>query len=117
MGEEKKGFFKRLVAGLTKTRDNIVSGIDSIFNGFSNIDDDFIFEFSNRLKDTRNFYTHGANIEKNKKRFTKIEEFLRTSLILDYVIYYYILKALYGEGQDSRIFELPFLENGIKSNK
>lgn len=80
-------------------------------------DDDFIFEFSNRLKDTRNFYTHGANIEKNKKRFTKIEEFLRTSLILDYVIYYYILKALYGEGQDSRIFELPFLENGIKSNK
>ena len=31
MGEEKKGFFKRLVAGLTKTRDNIVSGIDSIF--------------------------------------------------------------------------------------
>ena len=34
---EKKGFFKRLVEGLTKTRDNIVSGIDSIFNGFSNI--------------------------------------------------------------------------------
>ena len=23
MGEEKKGFFKRLVSGLTKTRDNI----------------------------------------------------------------------------------------------
>ena len=23
MGEEKKGFFKRLVAGLTKTRDNM----------------------------------------------------------------------------------------------
>ena len=34
MGEEKKGFFKRLVSGLTKTRDNIVSGMDSIFNGF-----------------------------------------------------------------------------------
>ena len=30
MGEEKKGFFKRLVSGLTKTRDNIVSGMDSI---------------------------------------------------------------------------------------
>ena len=28
MGEEKKGFFKRLVSGLTKTRDNIVSGMD-----------------------------------------------------------------------------------------
>jgi len=26
MSEEKKGFFKRLVSGLTKTRDNIVAG-------------------------------------------------------------------------------------------
>ena len=31
MSEEKKGFFKRLVAGLTKTRDNIVSGLMMIF--------------------------------------------------------------------------------------
>ncbi len=38
MAEEKKGgFFKRLVAGLGKTRDNIVSGMDSIFSGFSHI--------------------------------------------------------------------------------
>ena len=29
---EKQGFFKRLVSGLTKTRDNIVSGMDSIFH-------------------------------------------------------------------------------------
>lgn len=28
--EEKKGFFKRLVEGLTKTRDNVVSKIDEI---------------------------------------------------------------------------------------
>ena len=42
--EEKKGFFKRLVEGLTKTRNNIVSGIDSIFSGFSSIDDDFYDE-------------------------------------------------------------------------
>lgn len=32
--EEKKGFFRRLVSGLTKTRDNIVSGMDSIFTDF-----------------------------------------------------------------------------------
>ena len=32
------GFFDRLVQGLTKTRNNIVSGIDAIFNGFSKID-------------------------------------------------------------------------------
>ena len=44
--EEKKGFFKRLVAGLTKTRDNIVSGIDAIFRGFSSIDDDFYDEIN-----------------------------------------------------------------------
>ena len=29
---EKVGFFKRLVQGLSKTRDNIVSVIDSIFS-------------------------------------------------------------------------------------
>ena len=47
--EEKKGFFKRLVAGLTKTRDNIVSGIDSIFNGFYSIDDEFYEEIEEIL--------------------------------------------------------------------
>ena len=35
------GFFSKLKEGLTKTRDNIVSGIDSVFSGFSSIDDDF----------------------------------------------------------------------------
>lgn len=45
MSEEKKGgFFSRLVSGLTKTRDNIVSGMDSIFHGFTHIDDDFYEE-------------------------------------------------------------------------
>ena len=39
MAEE--GFFKRLISGLAKTRDNIVSGMDGIFFGFSNIDEDF----------------------------------------------------------------------------
>jgi fused signal recognition particle receptor len=49
MEEKKKGFFGRLVAGLTKTRDNIVRGIDSVFNGFSNIDDDFYEEIEEIL--------------------------------------------------------------------
>ncbi|MCI8494573.1 MAG: signal recognition particle-docking protein FtsY [Lachnospiraceae bacterium] len=49
MAEEKKGFFRRLVKGLTKTRDNIVSGIDSIFSGFSKIDDDFYDEIEEIL--------------------------------------------------------------------
>ena len=46
---EEKGFFKRLVSGLTKTRDNIVSGMDSIFHGFSKIDEDFYEELEEVL--------------------------------------------------------------------
>lgn len=47
--EEKKGFFKRLAEGLSKTRNNIVAGIDSIFSGFSSIDDDFYEEIEETL--------------------------------------------------------------------
>ena len=46
---EEKGFFKRLVSGLTKTRDNIVSGMDSIFHGFTKIDEDFYEELEEVL--------------------------------------------------------------------
>ena len=49
MAEGKKGFFGRLVEGLAKTRNNIVSGIDSIFSGFSHIDDDFYEELEEIL--------------------------------------------------------------------
>lgn len=49
MGEEKKGFFARLKNGLAKTRDNIVKGMDSVFNGFSAIDDDFYEELEEVL--------------------------------------------------------------------
>ena len=49
MAEEKKGFFKRLAAGLSKTRDNIVSGMDAIFTGFSKIDEDFYEELEEIL--------------------------------------------------------------------
>lgn len=49
MAEEKMGFFKRLVSGLTKTRNNIVSSMDSIFHGFSKIDEDFYEELEEVL--------------------------------------------------------------------
>jgi fused signal recognition particle receptor len=49
MSEEKKGLFSRLKEGLTKTRDNIVKGIDSVFSGFSSIDDDFYEELEEIL--------------------------------------------------------------------
>ncbi len=47
--KKKKGFFGRLVEGLTKTRDNIVKGIDNVFSGFSSIDDDFYEEIEEIL--------------------------------------------------------------------
>ena len=49
MSEEKKGFFARLKEGLTKTRNNIVHGIDAVFGGFSSIDEDFYEELEEIL--------------------------------------------------------------------
>ncbi len=49
MGEEKMGFFARLKSGLKKTRDNIVNGIDSVFSGFSSIDEEFYEELEEIL--------------------------------------------------------------------
>ena len=49
MAEEKKGVFRRLVSGLTKTRQNIVSGLDSLFHGFSSIDEEFYEELEEIL--------------------------------------------------------------------
>ncbi len=43
------GFFSKLVSGLSKTRDNIISGIDSIFTGASEIDEDFYEELEELL--------------------------------------------------------------------
>jgi len=49
MGENKTGFFGKLVQGLTKTRNSIAHGIDAIFSGFSSIDDDFYEELEETL--------------------------------------------------------------------
>ncbi len=49
MGENKSGFFSKLVKGLSKTRNNIAHGIDTIFSGFSSIDDDFYEELEEIL--------------------------------------------------------------------
>ncbi len=49
MSEEKKGFFSRLKQGLTKTRNNIVQGMDSVFRGYSQIDEEFYEELEEVL--------------------------------------------------------------------
>lgn len=47
--EKKKGFFKRLVSGLGKTRKNISEGFSSLFSGFSELNDDFYEELEEIL--------------------------------------------------------------------
>lgn len=46
---EKKGFFRRLREGMAKTRNNIASGLNSLFHGFSKIDEDFYEELEEIL--------------------------------------------------------------------
>ncbi len=46
---KEKGFFSRLVSGLTKTRDSINASFDNLFKGFSSIDDDFYDELEETL--------------------------------------------------------------------
>ena len=43
------GFFSKLQDCLSKTRDNIVRGIDNVFNGYSDIDEDFYDELEETL--------------------------------------------------------------------
>ncbi len=46
---EKVSFWQRLIKGLTKTRDNFIKSMDYVFNGFTNIDEDFYEELEEVL--------------------------------------------------------------------
>ena len=46
---KEKGFFSRLKAGLSKTRESISKSFDQLFKGFSTIDDDFYEELEETL--------------------------------------------------------------------
>ncbi|TCT16972.1 fused signal recognition particle receptor [Natranaerovirga pectinivora] len=47
--KKKKGFFGKLVSGLTKTRNNIVESIDNLVSSFTKIDDEFYEELEETL--------------------------------------------------------------------
>lgn len=47
--QKKKGFFRRLREGMAKTRNSIASGLNSIFHGFSKIDEEFYEELEEVL--------------------------------------------------------------------
>ena len=47
--EKKVGFFSKLVQGLTKTRDNILEGVDNVLKSFTKIDEDLYEELEEAL--------------------------------------------------------------------
>lgn len=49
MEENKKGFFSKLVEGLTKTRDAVLHGIENVFSAYDTIDEDFFEELEETL--------------------------------------------------------------------
>lgn len=46
---EKSGFFAKLKEGLTKTRKNIVYGIDTVFGAYADLDDEFFEDLEEQL--------------------------------------------------------------------
>ncbi|WP_311481187.1 HEPN domain-containing protein [uncultured Anaerococcus sp.] len=74
-------------------------------------DDKFIDKFAVKLKDTRNYHTHGANPDKNKNRYKSTKEIIRVNQVLDYIIYFLVLKVL---GLDEKkILNYPFIKYNI----
>lgn len=98
---------KVILEGLPQEFNSIFSYIDPEWEK----DDQFIENFAIRLKDTRNYHTHGANPDKNKDRFESIEEIIRVNQALDYIIYFLVLKVL---GLDNKkILNYPFIKDKI----
>ena len=69
---EKKGFWNKLVSGLSKTRDSIKAGVDSLFYGASEIDEDFYEQLEERLiMADMGIHTTDAVMEKLRKQVSK----------------------------------------------
>ena len=76
--KEKKGFFKRLKDGLTKTRNNIAESFASVF-GASKIDDDFYEE----LEET--FIMADMGYETTEKVIENLKERVKEAKIKDQI--------------------------------
>ncbi|MCR5398145.1 MAG: signal recognition particle-docking protein FtsY [Lachnospiraceae bacterium] len=71
------GFFNRLKEGLSKTRDNIVGGIESVFSGHDKIDDDFYEELEEIL------IMGDVGVHATGEIIDKLKEDVRTNHIRD----------------------------------
>ena len=97
---------EKLTVLLQNLPNELSDGLTRVDASWKN-DNEFIEKYAERLKDTRNFYTHGANKKRNKKRFKTFEEAMSANKVLDYIIFYYIIKAL-DTFDDEWILNLPF---------
>lgn len=95
---------------LTVILENIPYQLKNIFNLVDQKwEDDASFEknFANRLKDTRNYHTHGPRKNKHRSRLRTFSELNNSSIVLKYVIYYHVISQL--GITDDKLLNYPFL--------
>ena len=95
---------------LTVILENIPYQLKNIFNLVDQKwEDDASFEknFANRLKDTRNYHTHGPSKNKHRSRLRTFNELNNSSIVLKYVIYYHVISQL--GITDDKLLNYPFL--------
>lgn len=98
-----------LLKSLPRKLKNHLSTLDSNFN----CQDDSIEKYADLLKNTRNSYIHGSIRERKLEIFNTLSEVSAANLILDYTIYYLVVKILYDDEQ--KVVNLT-LSNLIQNN-
>ena len=75
--EKKKGFFARLREGLSRTRDGVISGMDRLFSGSAQIDEDFYEELEEIM------ITGDIGVSATDEILTKLKKQVREQHIKD----------------------------------
>lgn len=96
---------KRVLENLPDKLKNVFSEEDPNWRK----DEEFIENYAKKLKNTRNYHTHGSN--EAEIRLKSLKEFSVASDILDAVIYFLILGTMGLE--DDQILEFPFLKEKL----
>ncbi len=96
---------KKILENLPEKLKNVFSEEDPNWRE----DEEFIENYAKKLKNTRNYHTHGSN--EAEIRLKSIEELSVASDILDAIIYFLILGTMGLE--DEEILEFPFLKEKL----
>ncbi|MCR5848427.1 MAG: signal recognition particle-docking protein FtsY [Lachnospiraceae bacterium] len=99
MEKEKGGFFAKLKNGLNKTRINLLDGLDSVFHGFSEIDDDFYEELEEVLVMADIGVQTTGEIIEEIKTLVKVEHIKRPEDCREYLINLLAERLDIGENQ------------------